>query len=122
MGKPMIHVQIKPQNSQSRSIRAKSTAGGSQFDSNWLKADANVLALAFFGWTIPASIPVSGFGGSSLVSKFVGSIGAELANFPRGPTLDSDFWLYLVLYHTGLFLCMLLGQIGAQGRKQGYFQ
>merc|ERR1711998_250735 len=99
-------------------IYAKKT---SQFDSNWLNADATVLVLAFLGWTIPSATPTSGFGGSSLFSKFLSSIAQELAQFPKGPALNSDFWLYLILYHVGLFSCMLLGQIGVQGRKQGYF-
>merc|ERR1711977_190849 len=92
----------------------KFSKGNSQFDNDWLKADATVLALGFLGWTVPSSIPVSGFGGASLFSKFIGSIGSELAHFPSelGPSLDSDFWLYLILYHIGLFLCLLLGQIG----------
>merc|ERR1711904_211765 len=102
-------------------IRAKVTKGMSQFDNNWLRADPTVLVLGFLGWTIPSAIPVSGFGGSSLFSKFLSSISEELAHFPKGPALNSDFWLYLVLYHVGLFLCLLLGQIGVQGRKQGYF-
>merc|ERR1712205_277163 len=99
-------------------VNAKVTKGGSQFDSNWLKADATVLVLSFLGWTIPSAIPTSGFGGSSLFSNFIASIGRELSRFPRGPTLDSDFWLFLILYHVGLFTCMLLGQIGVQARKQ----
>lgn len=45
----------------------------------------------------------------------------ELANFPTGPSLDSDFWLYMIVWHVGLFLTMTLGTIGVQGRKQGYF-
>merc|ERR1711982_199710 len=87
-------------------VHAKVTKGVSQFDSNWLNADATVLVLGFFGWTIPSAIPVSGFGGSSLFSKFLSSIGEELAHFPKGPAINSDFWLYLALYHIGLFLCL----------------
>merc|ERR1711937_879 len=102
-------------------IHAKVTKNNSQFDSNWLNGDATVLVLSFLGWTIPSAIPVSGFGGSSLFSKFLSSIAEELSRFPKGPALNSDFWLYLMLYHIGLFTCMLLGQIGVQGRKQGYF-
>merc|ERR1712039_1069698 len=93
-----------------------------KFDNNWLKADPVVLVLAFLGWTIPSSIPVSGFGNESLFQKFTSSIGTELAHFPTGPSIDSEFWLYLCLYHVGLFSCMLLGQIGVQGRKQGLFK
>merc|ERR1719321_1518215 len=103
-------------------MRAAVSKASSQFDSNWLKGDPIVLALSFFGWTIPSAIPVSGFNGSSLFSKFTASIGTELGHFPTGPALDSDFWIYLFLYHAGLFTTMLLGQIGVQGRKQGYFQ
>merc|ERR1739848_188681 len=103
-------------------MQARATKTGSQFDSNWLKADPIVLALGFFGWTIPSAVPVSGFGGSSLFSKFMGSIGNEMAHFPTGPALDSDFWIYFSLYHVGLFLCLLLGQIGVQGRREGYFR
>merc|ERR1711937_169038 len=58
---------------------------GSQFESDWLRADPTVLVLGFLGWTIPSAIPVSGFGGSSLFSKFLSSIGEELAHFPKGP-------------------------------------
>ena len=29
--------------------------------------------------------------------------------------------LYFVTYHVGLFTTLLLGQIGFQGRKQGYW-
>merc|ERR1712093_627739 len=92
-----------------------------KFETDWWQADPMVLILGFLGWTIPSAIPVSGFGGSSLLFKFTDSIGNELAHFPIGPALDSEFWLYFLLYHYGLFLCLLLGQIGVQGRKQGYF-
>merc|ERR1719265_1008634 len=94
-------------------------AGSSEY--SWIRSNPLALALGFLGWTIPSAVPVSGFGGDSLFSKFIGSIGSELSHFPTGPSLESSFWLYLILYHTGLFLCLLLGQIGVQGRKQGYF-
>lgn len=45
----------------------------------------------------------------------------ELGNFPQGPALDNDFWIYMIMWHVGLFTVMLLGTIGVQGRKQGYF-
>merc|ERR1712216_697822 len=102
-----------------RSQTKTSVAGSTEY--KWIKPDPLVFALGFAGWTIPSAFPVSGFGGDSLFSKFLGSIGSELAHFPTGPSLDSSFWLYLSLYHIGLFLCLLLGQIGVQGRKQGYF-
>ena len=100
--------------------------------------------LGFAGWTIPSSIPVSAFGGSSLFSLLNASIADNLAHFPQGPALDDKFWLYLITWHGGLFLVrrgsratnafafcslvppfisqtMLLGQIGVQGRKTGYW-
>lgn len=43
------------------------------------------------------------------------------AHFPTGPALDDKFWLYMITWHGGLFLTMLLGQIGVQGRKQNYW-
>merc|ERR1711977_631694 len=78
---------------ESINVNAKVTKKTSQFDSNWLNADATVLVLAFLGWTIPSATPTSGFGGSSLFSKFLSSIAQELAQFPKGPALTSDFWL-----------------------------
>lgn len=55
-------------------------------------------------------------------AAFADSIGQNLANFPQGPGLEDKFWLYLITWHLGLFSTMLLGQIGWQGRKQGYFK
>merc|ERR1712113_873102 len=101
-------------------VKATSNEVSSKFDSDWLKADPTVLVLSFFGWTIPSAIPVSGFGGDSLLTKLTSSISNELAHFPSGP-VDSDIWIYMLLYHIGLFTCMLLGQIGVQARKQGKF-
>ena len=39
----------------------------------------------------------------------------------QGPSIDSPFWLYLITWYVSLFVTLLLGQIGVQGRKQGYF-
>merc|ERR1711924_2375 len=100
--------------------QTKTTVAGSSAY-NWIKADPLVLAAGFAGWTIPSAIPVSGFGGKSLFSSFIESIGSEMSHFPTGPSLESSFWLYFLLYHAGLFTCLLLGQIGVQGRKGGYF-
>merc|ERR1711933_208662 len=102
-------------------VKANSNEVSSKFDSDWLKADPTVLVLGFFGWTIPSAIPISGFGDDSLLMKFTSSISKELAHFPSGP-VDSDIWIYMLLYHIGLFTCMLLGQIGVQARKQAKFQ
>jgi photosystem I subunit PsaO len=72
-------------------------------------------------WTVPSAIPVGAFGGSSLFGLLNQQIGTELAHFPTGPALDSPFWLYLCTWHIGLFATMLLGQVGVQGRQQGYW-
>jgi photosystem I protein PsaO len=61
------------------------------------------------------------YGGGSLFGAFTSTIGTELAKFPAGPSIDSPFWLQLIVFHVGLFVCMTLAQIGVQGRKQGYF-
>lgn len=57
-------------------------------------------------WTIPSNIPVSAFGGQSLFGLFTQQIGAELAHFPTGPSIDSPFWLYMITWHMGLFACI----------------
>ncbi|ESQ36049.1 hypothetical protein EUTSA_v10009047mg [Eutrema salsugineum] len=49
-------------------------------------------------------------------------IGTELAHFPTPPALTSQFWLWLVTWHLGLFLCLTFGQIGFKGRTEDYFQ
>jgi photosystem I subunit PsaO len=79
------------------------------------------LGLGFAGWTIPSSISVPGFGGNSLFGLFNASIAENLAKFPQGPALSDKFWLYMVLWHVGLFTALLLGQIGVNGRKQNYW-
>lgn len=72
-------------------------------------------------WTVPSSIPVGAFDGNSLFGLLNASIATELAHFPTGPSLDSPFWLYMITWHIGLFTTMLLGQVGVNGRKQGYW-
>eukprot|EP00775_Hariotina_reticulata_P003644 gene3644-3905_t len=86
---------------------------GTPYPSDWLKKDPLVPVLGFLGWTIPANIPSSAFGGNSLFGLFTASIGENLAKFPQGPSIDDPFW--------GLFACLFWGQIGVQGRKQGYW-
>ena len=78
--------------------------------------------LTLFGWTVPSGIAIKSYGDTSLLAAFSASIGENLANFPQGPGLEDKFWLYLLTWHIGLFSTMLLGQIGWQGRKQGYFK
>jgi photosystem I subunit PsaO len=48
-------------------------------------------------------------------------MGAELAHFPVGPAFNDEFWLLMITWHVGLFTTMFLGQIGVNGRKQGYW-
>jgi photosystem I subunit PsaO len=100
----------------------KTVAESKTFDDDWLKADTTVHLLTLFGWTIPSGIAIKSYGDTSLLAAFTDSIGANLANFPQGPGLEDKFWLYLLTWHIGLFSTMLLGQIGWQGRKQGYFK
>ena len=170
-------------------------SAGSKFDGGWAKLNPAVTGAAFLGWTLPASIPVSGFDGNSLVretihninlasssfssssssssyvchflqwcvsvcvcvcvcvnrvlayaddpsrrfmtlscpsywselptkqtGKFIGSMFDELSHFPKGPAMTDEFWLLMVTWHVGLFLTLLLGQIGWQGKKAGYFK
>eukprot|EP00891_Asterochloris_glomerata_P006088 jgi/Astpho2/6088/Aster-04035 len=92
-----------------------------EYPENWLRADPLVFVLGFMGWTVPTTIGVPILNGSSFFGQFMASIGSNLAHFPTGPKLDDPFWLYLTVYHAGLFLTLLLGQIGVQGRRQGYW-
>jgi photosystem I subunit PsaO len=110
--------RVAPASRRALIVKAQS---GKPFDSNWLKTDPVVLGLGFAGWTLPSTIGVPSFGGESLFSLFTASISEELARFPAGPALGDKFWLYLITWHVGLFVTMTLGQIGAQGRKQGYW-
>ncbi|KAK9861746.1 hypothetical protein WJX84_011915 [Apatococcus fuscideae] len=97
-------------------------AGGETYPSNWIRTNPLVPVLGFVGWTVPTAIGVPALGGNSLFQLFLASIGDNLAAFPRGPPLEDPFWLYLTVYHAGLFLTIFLGQIGVQGRQQGYFK
>ncbi|KAL1345615.1 hypothetical protein HN51_019348 [Arachis hypogaea] len=89
------------------------------FERNWLRTDYNVIGFGLIGWLAPSSIPA--INGNSLTGLFFESIGAELAHFPTPPALTSQFWLWLVTWHLGLFLCLTFGQIGFKGRTEDYF-
>ncbi|KAL9296896.1 hypothetical protein ACSQ67_022792 [Phaseolus vulgaris] len=78
-----------------------------------------VIGFGLIGWLAPSSIPA--IGGKSLTGLFFESIGAELAHFPTPPAVTSQFWLWLVTWHLGLFLCLTFGQIGFKGRTEDYF-
>eukprot|EP00245_Coleochaete_scutata_P002656 TRINITY_DN1359_c0_g1_i2.p1 TRINITY_DN1359_c0_g1~~TRINITY_DN1359_c0_g1_i2.p1 ORF type:complete len:153 (-),score=28.16 TRINITY_DN1359_c0_g1_i2:411-869(-) len=87
------------------------------FARDWLRKDLSVIGFGIIGWMVPSSIPA--INGDSLSGLFFSSIGPELAHFPTGPAIDSPFWLWMVTWHVGLFLCLFYGQIGIQARKEG---
>ncbi|KAJ4821948.1 hypothetical protein Tsubulata_018384 [Turnera subulata] len=89
------------------------------FQRDWLRKDLNVIGFGLIGWLAPSSIPA--INGKSLTGLFFESIGTELAHFPTPPALTSQFWLWLITWHLGLFLCLTFGQIGFKGRSDGYF-
>merc|ERR1711907_383769 len=60
--------------------------------------------VGFLAWTIPSSIPVGSFGGSSLFYRLNESIAEGFAKFPTGPGLTDPFWVYMLTWHIGLFL------------------
>jgi len=90
------------------------------YPKNWLPKDPLVVGASLIGWFVPSNIGVPAFGGASLFGKFTQSIGANLAHFPTGPPLNDPFWLYLLVWHCGLFAVLFFGQIGVQARKGGY--
>ncbi|PON78829.1 Photosystem I PsaO [Parasponia andersonii] len=102
-------------------LRQARASGGkfTCFERNWLRRDFNVIGFGLIGWIAPSSIPV--INGKSLTGLFFESIGAELAHFPTPPALTSQFWLWLVTWHLGLFIVLTFGQIGFKGRTDDYF-
>nr|ABK21270.1 unknown [Picea sitchensis]ABK25280.1 unknown [Picea sitchensis]ABK25521.1 unknown [Picea sitchensis]ABK27000.1 unknown [Picea sitchensis]ABR18345.1 unknown [Picea sitchensis] len=88
------------------------------FQRNWLRTDYSVIGFGLIGWIAPSSLPV--INGDSLTGLFFKSIGDELAHWPTGPSLTSSFWLWMICWHLGLFLCLTFGQIGFKGRSE-YF-
>ncbi|XP_016441914.1 photosystem I subunit O-like [Nicotiana tabacum] len=102
-------------------LRVAQASGGkfTCFERDWLRRDLNVIGFGLIGWLAPSSIPV--INGKSLSGLFFDSIGTELSHFPTGPALTSQFWLWLVCWHLGLFICLTFGQIGFKGRTEDYF-
>uniref|UniRef100_UPI003467ED9B Photosystem I reaction center subunit O n=1 Tax=Fittonia albivenis TaxID=141305 RepID=UPI003467ED9B len=102
-------------------LRLAQASGGkfTCFERDWLRTDLNVIGFGLIGWLAPSSIPA--INGNSLTGLFFSSIGPELAHFPTGPAVTSPFWLWMVLWHLGLFLTLTFGQIGFKGRSEGYF-
>ncbi|XP_064967959.1 photosystem I subunit O-like [Musa acuminata AAA Group] len=102
-------------------LKLKLASGGrfTCFERNWLRTDLNVIGFGLIGWLVPSSVPA--IGGKSLTGLFFESIGTELAHWPTGPALTSQFWLWMVTWHLGLFLCLTFGQIGFKGRTEDYF-
>ncbi|KAK9755870.1 hypothetical protein RND81_01G056600 [Saponaria officinalis] len=90
------------------------------FQRDWLRRDLNVIGFGLIGWLAPSSIPA--INGNSLSGLFFSSIGEELSHFPTPPAVTSQFWLWLVLWHLGLFICLTFGQIGFKGRTEEYFK
>ncbi|KAI4334202.1 hypothetical protein L6164_018921 [Bauhinia variegata] len=112
---------VKPAVSVRNPLKVAGASGGkfTCFERNWLRRDLNVIGFGLIGWLAPSSIPV--IDGKSLTGLFFESIGAELAHFPTPPALTSQFWLWLVLWHLGLFITLTFGQIGFKGRNEDYF-
>ncbi|KAK3205647.1 hypothetical protein Dsin_019693 [Dipteronia sinensis] len=103
-------------------LRIAGAAGGKytcSFERDWLRRDLNVIGFGLIGWLAPSSIPA--IDGKSLTGLFFESIGTELAHFPTPPPIASQFWLWLITWHLGLFLCLTFGQIGFKGRAEDYF-
>ncbi|OAY51372.1 photosystem I subunit O [Manihot esculenta] len=105
-----------------RNLLRQTGANGGKFmcfERDWLRKDLNVIGFGLIGWLAPSSIPA--IDGKSLTGLFFESIGTELAHFPSPPPLTSQFWLWLITWHLGLFLCLTFGQIGFKGRTEDYF-
>ncbi|XP_010488808.1 PREDICTED: photosystem I subunit O-like [Camelina sativa] len=119
--KPFSSSFLKPTLSAKNPLRLAGASGGrfTCFERNWLRRDLNVVGFGLIGWLAPSSIPA--INGKSLTGLFFDSIGTELAHFPTPPALTSQFWLWLITWHLGLFLCLTFGQIGFKGRTDNYF-
>ncbi|KAG2320126.1 hypothetical protein Bca52824_013339 [Brassica carinata] len=94
---------LKPTLRAKNPLRVAGASGG-RFTWNWLRRDLNVVGFGLIGWLAPIHI------------------GTELAHFPTPPALTSQFWLWLVTWHLGLFICLTFGQIGFKGRTEDYFE
>uniref|UniRef100_A0A2P2JS50 Photosystem I subunit O n=2 Tax=Rhizophora mucronata TaxID=61149 RepID=A0A2P2JS50_RHIMU len=112
---------VKPTVAARNPFRQAGSNGGRfmGFERDWLRTDLNVIGFGLIGWLAPSSVPA--INGKSLTGLFFESIGTELAHFPTPPALTSQFWLWLVTWHLGLFLCLTFGQIGFKGRTEDYF-
>ncbi|XP_008229763.1 PREDICTED: photosystem I subunit O [Prunus mume] len=102
-----------------RQARASGGRFTCNFQRDWLRRDLNVIGFGLIGWLVPSSIPA--IDGKSLTGLFFESIGTELAHFPSPPALTSQFWLWLITWHLGLFITLTFGQIGFKGRTEDYF-
>ncbi|XP_062173150.1 photosystem I subunit O [Alnus glutinosa] len=102
-------------------LRQARASGGkfTCFERDWLRKDLNVIGFGLIGWLAPSSVPA--IDGKSLTGLFFESIGTELAHFPTPPALTSQFWLWLITWHLGLFVVLTFGQIGFKGRTDKYF-
>ncbi|PIA28155.1 hypothetical protein AQUCO_07200062v1 [Aquilegia coerulea] len=103
-------------------LKVSGASGGRvscSFQRDWLRKDLSVIGFGLIGWLAPSSIPL--INGDSLTGLFFNSIGQELAHFPTPPAISSQFWLWLVTWHLGLFITLTFGQIGFKGRTESYF-
>ncbi|KAJ9188639.1 hypothetical protein P3X46_000015 [Hevea brasiliensis] len=118
---PLISGFVKSAVTARNPLRQTGANGGKFmcFERDWLRTDLNVIGFGLIGWLAPSSIPA--INGKSLTGLFFESIGTELAHFPTPPPLTSQFWLWLITWHLGLFLCLTFGQIGFKGRTEDYF-
>nr|XP_011459420.1 PREDICTED: photosystem I subunit O [Fragaria vesca subsp. vesca] len=110
-------VMVRSPLRQAQASRRKFTC--MSFQSDWLRRDLNVIGFGLIGWLVPSSVPA--IDGKSLTGLFFDSIGTELAHFPTPPALTSQFWLWLICWHLGLFITLTFGQIGFKGRTDKYF-
>ncbi|KAJ6804967.1 photosystem I subunit O [Iris pallida] len=117
LGSSFLRSQVAARNP----LKQKLASGGkfTCFEKDWLRKDLNVIGFGLIGWLAPSSIPA--INGDSLTGLFFQSIGNELSHWPTGPALTSQFWLWLITWHLGLFICLTFGQIGFKGRTENYF-
>ncbi|KAJ6798250.1 photosystem I subunit O [Iris pallida] len=117
LGSSFLRSQVAARNP----LKQKLASGGkfTCFEKDWLRKDLNVIGFGLIGWLAPSSIPA--INGDSLTGLFLQSIGNELSHWPTGPALTSQFWLWLITWHLGLFICLTFGQIGFKGRTENYF-
>ncbi|KAJ8905374.1 hypothetical protein NDN08_001881 [Rhodosorus marinus] len=91
---------------------------GEDFDNNGI-----VIPLSIIAWVVPSSIPagIPLFNGSGLTQAYWASIADNLSRYPKGPALDDPYWTLMVMWHIGMFACLIFGTIGYNGSKRKSF-